>query len=155
IRTVLAYMPALDALTGATFDKTLATDHPALVEWNPSLPSGQSEGRAKEVGQRRPHLRYRGKVLLFTSTLNMDWNSWPGSASYGALLQEITRLAASGRLREQSSLVGQAIEEVFPAAGVDIDATVHFPTAGLKTRSVRAPLVEDVALFRFTDTDQS
>ena len=99
--------------------------------------------------------RYRGKVLLFTSTLNMDWNSWPGSPSYGAMMQEITRLAASGRLREQASLVGQPLEEYFPAEGNAIDATVHFPGASLKPQNVRTQLLDDVCVFRLADTDQS
>jgi hypothetical protein len=163
IRTILTYMPELDALTKTPFDRSLANDHPALIEWNPPL---ERRGARNDDGgatpprsgplQPRPSLaRYRGKVLLFTSTLNMDWNSWPGSPSYGAMMQEITRLAASGRLREHAALVGQPLEEYFPSAGNEADAMVYLPGAGLKPQRVRTHLVDDVSVFRFADTDVS
>src|SRR5205085_2278375 len=77
IRTILTYLPELDALTKTPFDKTLANDNPALVEWNPPLGRDQGMAPRGKDGTRLPDIqtRYRGKVLLFTSTLNMDWNS--------------------------------------------------------------------------------
>jgi hypothetical protein len=155
IRTILTYVPELDALTKTPFDSTLANDHPALIEWNPPLVK-DNPPPAKET-TRRPatQARYRGKVLLFTSSLNMDWNSWPGSPSYGALMQEITRLAASGRLREQASLVGQPLEEYLAAEGSEVDATIHFPSAILKPQQVRTQLVDDINILRFPGTDLS
>ena len=53
-------------------------------------------------------------MILLTSTVNMDWTSWPGSPSYGAMMHELTRLAVSGRLREQAQTVGVALEEYLP-----------------------------------------
>ena len=162
VRTILTYMPELDALTKTPFDKTLANDYPALLEWNP--PVSKEQGAVVNVvprpkdGSRRGLAppRYRGKVLLFTSTVNMDWNSWPGSPSFGAMMQEVTRVAASGRLREHASLVGQMLEEYLPAAGSEADATVHFPAAAnLKPTKVRTELFEDVSVFRFLETDLS
>ncbi len=157
IRTILTYMPEIDALTKATFDKTLANDNPALIEWNPPMGRGQTPAVRTQGGGRLPALqaRYRGKVLLFTSTLNMDWNSWPGSPSYGAMMQEVTRLAASGRLREQASLVGQVLMEYLPAAGAEMDATVHLPSTTAKPNKLRLEPVEDVSVLHFTDTELS
>ena len=51
IRTILTFLPELDVLTKTPFDKTLANDHPALIEWNPPLegrgggPAGRSQER--------------------------------------------------------------------------------------------------------------
>ncbi len=131
IRTILTFMPELDAQVKTAFDKTLANDNPALIEWNPPLAREPAAPARAEGGRRQAvtPARYRGKVLLFTSTLNMDWNSWPGSPSFGAMMQETTRVAASGRLREHAGLVGQPLEEYFPASGNEVDATVYLPAA--------------------------
>ena len=41
IRTILTFMPERDAFVDTPFDKTLANDHPALIEWNPPLGKDQ------------------------------------------------------------------------------------------------------------------
>lgn len=159
IRTIMTFMPELDAFTKTPFDKSLAIDHPALIEWNPPMTKDQPAAAAQPTkdGKRQPAAptRYRGKVVLFTSTVNMDWNSWPGSPSFGAMMQEVTRVAASGRLREHAGLVGQMLEEYFPSGGNEVDATVNFPASvqGMKPATVRTQLIEDVGVFRFADTD--
>jgi hypothetical protein len=156
VRTILTYLPELDALVKTPLDKTLANDNPALLEWNPPLVRDQGAAPAPKGGPRSAlQARYRGKVLLFTSTVNMDWNSWPGSPSFGAMMQEATRLAASGRLREQAALVGQMLEEYFPASGNEVDAVIAYPAnlAGLKPQKIRTQVIEDMGVFRFSDTD--
>src|SRR5205823_8750706 len=55
----------------------------------------------------------------------------------------------------QASLVGQTLEEYIPAAGTELDATIHFPISSLKPQIVRTELIEDVSAFRFADTDAS
>ncbi len=121
-RTILSFMPEVQPNAGAPFDKNLPTNDVALIEWNPPLP------RVKDtVPAAGMPTRYRGKVILATSTLNMDWNSWPGSPSFGAMMQELTRLAVSGKLRERSFLAGQTLEEYLPGADTEIDVTVSPP----------------------------
>jgi hypothetical protein len=46
---------------------------PALVEWN----------------------RYKGRVVVFTSSFNEDWNHWPPQRTYLPFQQELLRFAAS------------------------------------------------------------
>ena len=83
-------------------------------------------GRGTAAGSAVP-ARYRGKVILFNSTFNMDWTTWPGSPSFGAMMQELARLAVSGRLREQATAVGGVLEEFLPGGSAELDATVNFP----------------------------
>jgi hypothetical protein len=158
-RNVLTFQPEVLDQTKVKIDETLPRNDPALLEWNPPLGRTQQVGgpRAKDgsrLGQ--PAARYRGKVLLFTSTLNMDWTTWPGSPSFGALMQELTRLAVSGRLRQQAAPVGTLLEDFLPG-GAEGDVVVHYPATapGLKPGKVRTQLFEDVNIFRWADTDFS
>ncbi len=95
--------------------------------------------------------------MLITSTLNTDWTNLPGSPSYVALMQELTRLAVSGRLREQAGVVGSVLEEYLPGGGAEFDVTMHYPEAisDIKPVKLRTQLIEDVNVFHFGDTDYS
>jgi hypothetical protein len=159
-RTVMTFMPARDIGDKGKFDDTLPKDQPAFIEWNPPVSKNMQLAlpRTKD-GQRvlQSAARYRGKVIVFTSSLNMDWTSWPGSPSYGAMMQETTRLAVSGRLKEQSAVVGSLIEEYLPGGGAEIDATIYYPAsvAGMKPGKARTQLIDEVNVLRWTDTDYS
>ena len=123
---VLSFMPEMLKSDESEGDDTLPVNTPAIVEWNPPLSQASSRPRPPQAGfsaERQP-ARYRGKVILLTSTVNMDWTSWPGSPSYGAMMHELTRLAVSGRLREQSQTVGNMLEAYLPG-GVEVDVTVN------------------------------
>ncbi|MCI0684284.1 MAG: VWA domain-containing protein [Gemmataceae bacterium] len=163
-RTVMTFMPELAVGAEVEFDKSLATSDPAILEWNPPLgkqplgkqPLGkQDAGKGKLKGQ--PAARYRGKVVLVTTTLNMDWNTWPGSPSFGAMMQELARLAVAGRLREHAAHVGAILEEFLPAAGGELDAAIQYPETipAIKPQKTRTQLVEDTNVFRWADTDVS
>ncbi len=132
-------------------DKDVPNNDPAFVEWNPPLP--RVEGARSTVLAPR----MRGKVMLFTSALNLDWSNWPGSPSFGALMQEVTRVAMTGRLRDQASPVGTPLEEYLPSIGGELDAILHLPqlASGQKAPKVKSQLVDDVNVFRWTDTEQS
>lgn len=176
VRTILSFMPEVTPLSEVKVDATLPTDDPAVLEWNPPLPRPKEEARLAPRGKEPPPrqvapVRYRGKVILVASTLNMDWTSWPGSPSYGALMQELARLAVSGKLRGHAGMVGNVLEEYLPVGGGEVEATVHYPTdyvlvpraalqagaamhgSALKPARVRTQLQDDVNIFRFTDTD--
>ena len=80
-RTVLTFMPEVANREKVKLEEKLPINAPALVEWNPPLIRAQQPGAEPgKKGVRDRHLaRYRGKVVLFTSTVNMDWTTWPGS----------------------------------------------------------------------------
>ena len=150
---VLTYQAERSAPNGGEPDKDLPKSDPAVLEWNPPLPRIEPG----PIGRSTAPPRMRGKVILLTSTLNLDWNTWPGSSSYGAMMQELTRFAMSGRLREQASPVGTPIEEYLPAVGGELEASLFTPNLapGQKAPKVRTQLVDDINVFRWTDTDIS
>jgi hypothetical protein len=155
VRTIMTFMPELAQQTDVPYDKTLPTSDPAIIEWNPPLGKGP-DARTKE-GKLLPSARYRGKVVLLTSTVNMDWTTWPGSPSFGALMQEITQVALSGRLREQAGVVGSLLEDFVPDSIAEVDATIHYPAAvpPIAPKRTRTQLVEETNIFRWADTDVS
>jgi hypothetical protein len=164
VRSVLSFMPEIQAGSKVASDQSLPLNDPAILEWNPPLPphkdnevqdQGDAGAGEHQPPQARAATRYRGKVVLVTSTLNMDWNSWPGSPSFGAMMQELTRYAVSGRLRDRHTVVGGMLEEFLPGS-VELDAAVVLPgQEHAAPRKVRTQGVEDVQVFRWTDTDQS
>jgi hypothetical protein len=97
--------------------------------------------------------RFRGQVLLLTTTVNLDWTSWPISPSYLPFMQELLRFAVSGRLRGQAIVVGENLEEVFPLASAGLDAVVHTPEQ--KSEHTRIQGKDEISLLRWTDTDLS
>ena len=85
----------------------------------------------------------------------MDWNTWPGSPSFGAMVQELTRFAVSGRLREQQTIVGGMLEE-FLVGGVELESHVVLPgQEHAAPRSARTQGTDDIQVFRWTETDQA
>jgi uncharacterized membrane protein len=150
-RTILTFMPDPDA------PKSLPVDDPALLEWNPPLPPAElpKDKVSKDRRSGPDAQRYRGKVVLYTSTWNMDWNTWPGSPSYGALVQELTRVALAGKLRQQPYTVGATLEEYLPASGTELDVLLLLPGPDREPIKVRTQGAGDVTVFRWGYTDQS
>jgi hypothetical protein len=97
--------------------------------------------------------RYRGQVVVFTSTVNMDWTTWPISPGYPPFMQELLRLAVSGRLRGQATLVGDSLDEVLPVGSAGLDVVVHTPDG--RSEETRTQDREENAVLRWTDTDVS
>jgi uncharacterized membrane protein len=156
-RVILQYQPERSETSKANAAEMPIGD-PALIEWNPPLARGPVEAAKGKDGKRlTAPAYYRGKVVLLTSTFNTDWTNWPGSPSYLAMVQELTRLAASGRLREQAGVVGSVLEDSLPGGGAELDVTMHYPAAfsDVKPIKSRTQLVEDVNVFQFADTDYS
>ena len=154
-RTVLSFMPEVVNGEKVKRNDTLPVNAPAIVEWNPPLGNRQQAAPAKPGARQQP-MRYRGKVVLCTSSVNMDWTSWPGSPSYGAMMHELTRLATDGRLREQSQIVGGQLEAYLPG-GAESDVTLHYPAGlvGMKPEKKRTQMIDEVNLFRWADTNFS
>jgi uncharacterized membrane protein len=152
-RTILTFMPEAEPQAKGPLTAPLPVDDPALVEWFPPLP-------AEEQGEHPPsragrHARCRGKVLLFTSTVNMDWTTWPGSPSFGTLMQELTRLALAGRLRPQATPVGGLLEEVFSNTGGDLEGRLFLPGADREPVPVRTQGTGELSFFHWSDTQES
>jgi hypothetical protein len=160
IAKLLTFMPEIEAGAKIAADKALPLDDPAVLAWNPPLPAttdqaDKNDPQAQEARpQARPGTRYRGRVVLITSTLNMDWTTWPGSPSFGAMMQELTRYAVAGRLREHQSIVGDMLEE-FLASSVELDVRLFPPGQAHASHSARTQGADDVQIFRWIDTDES
>jgi hypothetical protein len=134
-RKVLTFMPeAASGSAGAAERdgaKALPVGDPALLEWS----------------------RHRGRVVLFTSTLNLDWTSWPLSPSFPAMMQELLHFAVAGRLREQAAVAGEMLEEYLPAGSSGLEVTLHTPEG--RSEAARTEAGGEVGVLRWTDTDTS
>jgi hypothetical protein len=148
-RKVLTYLPG--SVQGRTptgpESASLPAGDPALVEWQPLLPSLPDEN-----GQARMS-RARGRVVLFTTTANMDWTSWPASPSFLPMMQEVLRFSVSGRLREQAATVGDVLDEYLPTSGTGLEATIFLPDGQKDT--ARTQTFEDASILRWANTDLS
>ncbi len=148
------------------------TNHPALLVWDPPLPQAENPAERKRPGDRPLGvlpMRYRGHVILFTSTFNMDWNSWPASPSYLSMMQELSRVAVSGKLRAHAYPVGGILEDSFATGGVESDVYIAGPDPFrlqvegssavkdqlTKAKKVRTQAQGDVSLFRSGETELS
>ncbi len=166
-RTIVSFRSESTALAGdkkkaaPPMPEDVPVSLPAIVEWNPPMPRaagavGAAGGAPARGGKRNlAYAKYRGKVLAINTSLNMDWTTWPGSPSFGAMMQEATRYAVSGRLKEQSAIVGQPLEEFFPMGTGEMDVVVNYPpSAGnVKPGQTRTQLMDEANLFRWTETD--
>ncbi len=99
----------------------------ALVEWN----------------------RHRGRVVVFTSSFNEDWNDWPPLPSYLMFHQELLRFAAASPDRHTVQ-VGDFIEEFYPPAAAGLTAQLTAPDGS--TASVALTMQDEAAFARFPDT---
>ena len=112
---------------------------PAVLEWRP--PAGKD---AADRGQ------LRGRVVLVTTTLNADWNSWPASPVFPPFIDRLMHYAAAGRLREQAVDVGDAVELFLPnSAGGS--AAVHTPDGREESSSIRR--LDDGGVLRWSGAD--
>jgi hypothetical protein len=133
-RKVLSFMPEVSATSAAAAEpgaRSLPIGDPALM-----------------VGQ-----RYRGHVLLLTSTVNMDWTAWPISPSFPALMQELLHVAVAGRLREQALVVGEPLEMGLPSASAGLEVVLRTPDG--RTETARTEAREELGLLRWAEVDTS
>jgi hypothetical protein len=97
--------------------------------------------------------RYRGRVVLLTSTANMDWTTWPISPSFPALMQELLHFAIAGRLREQAAVVGDVLEEFLPTGGAGLQVALQTPDG--RTEALQTEARDENSVLRWADTDVS
>jgi len=97
--------------------------------------------------------KYRGRVIVFTSTLNTDWNEWPRTLSYAPFIQELLRFAV-GRATRQTVQAGEPLEEYVPGPFVGLSATL---TSEDGTSSDPIPVVsqDEAGLVRLPAADRA
>jgi hypothetical protein len=160
-RKLLGYEPQRQSDSKLPLDKNLPIGNAAIIEWNPPLPppadQQEQKGKPGERSRTSGPVFYRGKVILITTSVNMDWTSWPGSPSYGALMQELARYAMSGRLREHSATVGAVLEEYLPNPATNLEVNVRLPGSDEEAvvKKTRTRPYGDASVFRFDETAQS
>jgi hypothetical protein len=140
---VLTFQPKI-GVADKRMDRRLPIGDPAIVLWQPALPTAGKDAAQAAL--------YRGRVGFVATSANMDWTTWPASPSYLPMMHELLRLAVAGRLREQSALVGEILEEHLQAVGQK-DARVHTPDG--RTLDHRTQLTEEASVFRWGDTGQA
>jgi hypothetical protein len=131
---LLSFMPEVSTASSPVLDggtKPLPVGDPALVEWS----------------------RYRGKVVLLTSTINMDWTTWPISPSFPALMQELLHFAVAGRLREQAVIVGEPLEAYLTDGGAGLDVSLLTPDGRKVAGHTEAQ--DETGMLRWAETDLS
>lgn len=119
-RRILSFAPAGPSPADAKLD-------PAVLEW----------------------ARFRGRVVVYTSSLNRDWTEWPLFPSYLEFQHELLRFAAANP-DPHTARVGDALEEFFPAAAAGLGANVTGPE-GI-SGDVPVTLRDESAVAKFTDT---
>lgn len=153
-RVILSFLPEGVADDPGKVPQNFPRTVPALIEWQPLLWRQESSVMSPPAGAGRLATQTRGRVLLFTSSVNMDWTNWPALPSYAPFMQELLRYSIAGKLRERSLTVGEPLEEFLATANSGIDVALQVPgQSGLQ--STRTCVEQDSHVFRWTDTDVS
>jgi hypothetical protein len=97
--------------------------------------------------------RHRGRVIVFTSSLNADWTEWPRTLSFAPFVQELLRFAVSVATRKTVQ-AGEPLEEYVPANFVGLSATVTHES-GAALEPVRVQPQDEAGLVRMAATDRS
>lgn len=114
-RAILEFLKTPDKLDPAR-PGTGYVYEPALLDWQPPLPPEEKDEAAEERGRPRRQgvPASRGRVALFTSTVNGDWTDWPRKASFIWMMQELVPHVAASRLRGYTLTVGDVLEHYLP-----------------------------------------
>lgn len=148
-RTILSFLSKRDESEALPLKVPTGLDlrYPAIMTWQPPLP--EKHERPEETLVRQPG---RGRVILYTSTVNRDWTNWPRGPSFLWVMQELLRYSTAGRLREQTYTVGQVLEDYLPGRG-GREATFILP--GDRRETIDTLDREDFSVLRWVKTDQS
>jgi hypothetical protein len=110
---------------------TVGATDPALLEWR----------------------WHKGRVFLFTSSFNEDWNDWPPLPTYLPFHQELLRYAAVPADRHTLE-VGDTLEEFYPLPHAGL-AVQYQPPEGESGRSVLLVAEEQAAVVRIPGVSRS
>lgn len=86
-----------------------------------------------------------GRVLVFTTTANMDWNNLPARGDYVSLMLGAVAYLASGREQGGRYMVGQPVRVVLDPSQVAAQGRVSSPDGALLSSSI-VPQGEGLAL---------
>jgi hypothetical protein len=93
--------------------------------------------------------RHRGRVVVYSSSFNVDWNDWPPLPSYLMFQQEFLRYMAASPDRHTLQ-VRETIEEFFPPAAAGLTATLTGPE-GISA-SLPLMMQAEAGVAQFSDT---
>jgi Mg-chelatase subunit ChlD len=96
--------------------------------------------------------RHRGRVYVFTSTFNEDWNDWPSLLNYLPFWHEFLKYSVANPDRH-TLRVGEPIEEFFPASSAGL--SVHLTGPDGLSATVPLVLQDEAGVARFADTSLS
>ena len=154
------------SFTTPYFGRYIQLDVPAngparrLFSFLPSNRNGKAE-RLDPAAIEWP--RHRGRVIVFASSLNADWNEWPRTLSFAPFIQELLRFSVSGATR-QTLLAGESIEEYVPGNFVGLSAAIvredgsTVATLPVATQDeaglVRLPVADQAGVYRVSINGQ-
>ena len=119
------------------------------------VPAGAPATRPGSTGARKPDAafaewsRHRGRVVVYTSSFNEDWNDWPPLPSYLMFQQEFIRFLAASPDRHTLQ-VGEVIDEFYPAVAAGLTATLTGPE-GISA-SLLLKMQDEAGFARFSST---
>lgn len=93
--------------------------------------------------------RYRGRVFLITTSVNLDWGSWPGSPAFLPFMHELARHAAIGSVPRTAN-ANEPLQEIVPIIYAGTEATIHTPDGRTLSATMREQ--DDVGILPFPDT---
>ncbi|MSR54159.1 MAG: VWA domain-containing protein [Gemmataceae bacterium] len=97
--------------------------------------------------------RHRGRVIVFASSLNADWNEWPRTLSFAPFIQELLRFSVAGASR-QTLLAGEPIEEYVPGTLVGLSASI-VREDGSTVATLPVATQDEAGLVRLPAADQA
>lgn len=97
--------------------------------------------------------RHRGRVIVFTSSLNADWTEWPRALSFAPFVQELLRFAVAGATR-QTIQAGEPLEEYVPSTFVGLSASITHET-GTAIDSISVASQDEAGLVLLPSVDRS
>jgi uncharacterized membrane protein len=87
-------------------------------------------------------IKFRGKVLVYTSTFNTEWNEWPRTLSFPPFVQEILRHMAVTQNR-LTVLAGDSLEEYIPSGFIGLNATFRRVGGGQSLTEIESATVQN------------
>lgn len=97
--------------------------------------------------------RHRGRVIVFTSSLNADWTEWPRALSFAPFIQELLRFAVTGATRKTIQ-VGEPLEEYVPSTFVGLRATIAHDS-GVALDPIPVATQDEAGLVRLPVAERS
>ena len=153
---LLLFQPQMrrGGLIMAPFKTYVRLDPPAdgrarvLMSFVPAKASATTEARKPDPAFMESNL-YRGRVIVYTSTFNEDWNDWPSLPSYLPFQHELLRFAAT-TVDRHTIQVGDTLEEFFAPAVAGQTATLVGPESVSATLTLA--LQDEAGVARFPET---